>query len=144
MTSVLNINNHICIYKFVIFICNKGPREYIKGLVPFHRSILGGRVIFIKSSTYSYEEVIFFKKKSWEIIKNTAIFFTSISIHPCLRFSFLCRKINIYNEDYACATLLPPLFPTAQAAPDPVLDTDIKKLQSGVNYYTLPVIRGRE
>ena len=86
-------------------VCNKGPREYIKGLVPFHRSILGGRVIFIKSNTYSYEEVIFFKKKSWEIIKNTAIFFTSISIHPCLRFSFLCRvsymemKMQMGNEN---------------------------------------------
>ncbi|RVW59395.1 hypothetical protein CK203_106262 [Vitis vinifera] len=61
--------------------------------------------------------------------------------HLCFRFSHISQKINIYNEDYACATLLPPLFPTAQAAPDPVLDTDIKKLQSGVNYYTLPVIR---
>lgn len=55
-------------------------------------------------------------------------------------------NINVYNEDYFGSTLsfmLIAIALGAQAAPDVVLDTDGKKLRSGVNYYILPFIRGR-
>ncbi|KAL6319758.1 hypothetical protein AAG906_036816 [Vitis piasezkii] len=41
------------------------------------------------------------------------------------------------------ALAVKPFSVAAESAPDPVLDTEGKKLRSGVDYYILPVFRGR-